>query len=138
MALRAPLRVNAETAAPVGRPHVIGGRLDRDQHQIAGHDGRAGHVVNAGWSVDEDEVVVVGEGREFLVDGRLGQPHDREQRITVTGSGPVESTPLRVGIEQEDRSLFTSERGGQMHGEGRLTDTSFLIEQGNNLGHVPS
>ena len=56
-------------------PHVVRGWLDRDQDDVAGHDGGAGHVIDSRRAVDDDEVVVLGEAGKLLVDrGAGGRP----------------------------------------------------------------
>ena len=82
-----------------------------------------------GGTVDHGPVVAVGDGRELLVDRRLGQADDREPRLPLAGRGPIEGAALRVGIDEQDTVVPSGERVGDVDGERRLPDPALLIQE---------
>ena len=113
-------------------PAVEGSRLRGDQDEIGGEQGRAQQAGDARRAVDDHVVGVAGELRRFPVEGVAGEADHAEQaRHGLLGAlgGPVESRPLRIGVDDRDALSLGRPGAGQVQGERRLADGGFLVEE---------
>ncbi|MNL89003.1 hypothetical protein D3C87_2190710 [compost metagenome] len=49
------------------RPNVIRAGLDGDHDQVCCHDGRTGQIRDAGWAIDDDMIIILGELADILM-----------------------------------------------------------------------
>src|SRR5512147_221552 len=69
-------------------------------------------------------------GRYFLVQVRTGQPDNGKPGFSLSIGGPVQSAALRICIHQHDPPSSPRERGGDVNSERGLSDTTFLVQEG--------
>ncbi|SOO30917.1 hypothetical protein XAP6164_4910006 [Xanthomonas phaseoli pv. phaseoli] len=77
-------------------------------------------------------VVALPELGNVLVDGRPWKPDHGEQRFALTGGGPIQGAALGVGVDQQDAGTVPREAGSEVHGQRRLPDAAFLVQQTND------
>ena len=103
-----------------------------DQDEIGGEQGRAQQAGDARRAVDDHVVGVTGELRRLPVQRVARQADHAEQaRHGLLGAlrGPVESRPLRIGVDDRHALSLRRPGAGQVQGERRLADAAFLVEE---------
>ena len=123
----------AEQCQHLGRrPSVEGRRLNRDEDEIGGKQGRSHQPGDAGRPIDHHMIGTARQFGRFAVQGVARQPDDGEaagQAFTGAGFGPVERGTLRIGVDEHDTLVAAGPFAGEMERERRLADAAFLVEQ---------
>src|SRR6185437_12725382 len=116
-------------------PAVEGRRLHGDQREVSGEQRRAQQCGDARRSVDNDVIGMPAELEGFAMQRVAREADDAEQAAMAPACallGPVERRALRVGVDQRDPLSLPGPLAGEMQGERRLADATFLIEQRND------
>src|SRR5262249_36863205 len=119
-----------------GGPDVVGRRLYRNQHQVAGQYRRAPEVIGARRAIDQYDVVLRGDPRELAMEGGTGHAYDREERIAFPHAGPRQGAALRVGVDQQHATAGYGKRRCNIDGDRRLANAALTVEYADD--HRPS
>jgi hypothetical protein len=118
----------------IARPARGATRLDRDCHQIRGHNAGARDRLGLGRSVDNGKVET--RGKLQGIAGHIFTRHaDHLKRRLGAQAGPSGGGPLLIGVDQQDVLLEQREAGGNIDRKRRLSDAALLIQKRNNQRH---
>ena len=113
------------------RPHVVGTRLHRDQHQVGRQQRGARKRRDPWWPVNDHEIRLQGDLRGFLVQGVPRQPEYPVEPLLATLEPPlcpIKSGALRIGIQQRDVAALQGEFARQVRGKRGLPCPALLVE----------
>jgi hypothetical protein len=109
--------------------------------EIGGDQRRAHQPGDTRRTVDDDVIGVAGEFGRFPMQ-RVARPADdadppREPFLCPL-LGPIESGPLRVGIDEGDAAAFASPLARQMKRQRGLADAALLVRERDDHDAAPS
>jgi hypothetical protein len=79
----------------LGRPYIVGTRLNGNHQHVGGQHDALGHGILTRRTVNHCVVVPIGNDADILVNRRLGVPNDREKCLALSGCAPIQSGGLR-------------------------------------------
>ncbi|KFJ78413.1 hypothetical protein DR88_5234 [Klebsiella pneumoniae] len=114
------------------RPHVIRTGLNRDHHQVCRHNGGTGQIRDAGWAINDDVVIILGELADILVQRGARQPQHRESGRILPCCRPIQGATLRIGIKQQYTCAIRRQTGSNIDAESGFANSPFLVQYRDN------
>lgn len=118
----------------VARPDVESAELGWDKDEVASNDDVASDQVATGWSIDDDDIVGLGQLGELVRDGAIADGHDRQAgwaRSPVLNATrkPSHGATLGIGVDEQGFGALSGEGAGKMEGKGRFPCAALLGEK---------